>query len=87
MKNGFLSRPWLPMLVAFLFAAAFIVFQPGTIWKDGAEYDALAQSILQGQYSIDGEPSMLREPGYPLFRALVRFVTSDLSAVSTWIAR
>lgn len=84
MKIDWLKGPWLAMIVGFILAASFVVIQPGYVVKDAGEYDALAQSILQGKYQIDGKPSMLREPGYPVFRALIRLV-SDQPSIVLWI--
>ncbi len=84
MNVAFLKKPWLPMFVGFLLAASFVVFQPGSIAKDAGEYEALSQSILQGQFSIDGQASMLRELGYPVFRAAIHLVTSNQQAI-LWI--
>ncbi len=50
--------------------------------NDAAEYDALTRSILHGQYAIDpGIPTMFREPGYPLFRAIIFAVGGNWQAV------
>lgn len=77
MKIDWIKGPWLAMLVGFLLAASFVVLQPGQIVKDAGEYDSLAQSILQGTYQLDGKPSMLREPGYPVFRAAIHLATGN----------
>lgn len=61
----------LPLVVAFALALFFVFTQPGNVASDAKEYNDLAQSILQGSYSLDGAPSMLREPGYPAFRAIL----------------
>ena len=58
-----------PCIAGLLLALFFVFTQPGSLTSDAGEYDALAHSILKGSYSLDGAPSMLREPGYPLFRA------------------
>lgn len=84
MKLDWIKGPWLAMLVGFLLAGSFVVLQPGQIVKDAGEYDALAQSILRGSYELNGEPSMLREPGYPVFRAAIRLI-SDKPEVVLWI--
>lgn len=84
MKLDWIKGPWLAMLVGFLLAGSFVVLQPGHIAKDAGEYDALARSVLQGSYKIDGEPSMLREPGYPVFRAAIYLLT-DYPAAILWI--
>lgn len=81
MNFAFLKKPWLPMLAGFILASSFVLFQPGSIVKDAGEYDALSRSILQGQYAIDGEASMLREPGYPVFRAALYLLTDNPSVV------
>ncbi len=71
MKRSIFARTSLlwPLLVAGLVASWFVVTAPEPIAKDSAQYDAIAHSILRGQYALDGVPTMLREPGYPLFRA------------------
>jgi len=84
MKFDWLKGPWIAMLIGFLLAGSFVVMQPGQIAKDAGEYDALSLSILQGRYEIDGTASMLREPGYPVFRALIHLVT-DQPEVFLWI--
>ncbi|MBU2613211.1 glycosyltransferase [Patescibacteria group bacterium] len=73
-----------PSLAAFLLAAGFVIVQPGSIAKDAGEYDRLAESVLRGRYELDGAPSMLREPGYPVFRAAVK-VFNDHPASILWI--
>jgi 4-amino-4-deoxy-L-arabinose transferase-like glycosyltransferase len=81
MSFAFLKKPWLPMLVGFILAGSFVFLQPGLIVKDAGEYDALSRSILQGEYAIDGEASMLREPGYPVFRAVIYLITNNPSVI------
>jgi 4-amino-4-deoxy-L-arabinose transferase-like glycosyltransferase len=81
MSFAFLKKPWLPMLVGFILAGSFVFVQPGLIVKDAGEYDALSRSILQGEYAIDGEASMLREPGYPVFRAAIYLITDNPSVI------
>src|SRR3989344_9308132 len=73
-----------PTLLAFVIASFYIIVSPGEIASDAWEYDRLSDSILIGEYSIDGEPSMLREPGYPTFRAILKsFGANTLSIL--WI--
>ncbi|MCE9585945.1 glycosyltransferase family 39 protein [Candidatus Uhrbacteria bacterium] len=83
MNTHWLRGPWIAMFAGFVLAASFVVLQPGHIAKDAGEYDALAQSIVQGRYEIDGQASMLREPGYPTLRASIR-VISDSPSVVLW---
>ena len=71
----------IPALVAFIVASFYVIASPGSISSDASEYDQLANSILTGKYSIDGAASMLREPGYPLFRVTLKvlyFSNSDI---------
>lgn len=68
---------YIPILISFLVSLFYIIVIPGKIKSDAAEYDGLANSILQGEYSLDGKPSMEREPGYPLFRATIKIVSSN----------
>ena len=84
MNLEFLKKPWLPMLVGFILAGSFVLFQPGSIVKDAGEYDALSRSILRGEYAIDGEASMLREPGYPVLRSAIYLLT-DNPTVILWV--
>lgn len=59
-----------PSLCAFFIALGFVFFAPGDIRKDAYEYDSIARSIVTtGTFSLHGQPTMLREPGYPFFRA------------------
>lgn len=67
----------IPIVISFLISLFYIIVVPGKIKSDAAEYDGLANSILQGEYSLDGKPSMEREPGYPLFRAAAKIVSSN----------
>ncbi len=63
---------FLPEILIGVFAMALVVFAPLPIWDDGTQFETLARSILRGEYALTpGVPSMYREPGYPLFRALV----------------
>jgi hypothetical protein len=66
-----------PIIFSFLISLFYIVVIPGKIKSDAAEYDGLANSILNGEYSLDGKPSMEREPGYPLFRATLKVINSS----------
>lgn len=65
--------PWFyPVLLSMCLAGWFVVSQPGDLRKDAAQYDQLARSLVQGQgFALQGVPTMIREPGYPVFRALV----------------
>lgn len=64
-----------PSLCAFFIALGFVFFAPGDIRKDAYEYDSIARSIVAGEgFSFEGKPTMLREPGYPFFRAAVYFM-------------
>ncbi len=73
-----------PAFLAFLLASFYIVANPGQIKSDAKEYDDLANSILQGKFEIGGIPSMEREPGYPLFRATLKYVNSSPSFI-LWV--
>lgn len=84
MSRGAALRRSAPLLAAFLLAAGFVISRPGALSKDAGEYDALARSIRGGRFEIGGHPSMLREPGYPAFRAAVFSVADHLEAVR-WI--
>ena len=74
----------LPALFGFLIVSFYILVIPGSIKSDASEYDKLANSILVGQFSIDGVPSMQREPGYPFFRAEIKSFTSNPEVIR-WI--
>lgn len=70
MKNPWYRSTILPALFAMLIAGGFVLTQPGEIRKDAGEYDGIARSLVStGTFSLDGEKTMLREPGYPVFRA------------------
>ncbi len=69
------------MLFGLLFSVFFSLVKPGTLSDDAGQYEKLSQSILVGQYTIDGAPSMFREPGYPLFRAMVKIFSKDLNSI------
>lgn len=84
MKRGKLKQILLPTILAFFISSIYIVFDPGQITSDASEYDRLADSVLVGQYNLDGTPSMLREPGYPFFRALLKFFEFSLTEIM-WI--
>lgn len=78
-----MKLPWrnsLPILFALCLALGFVLMTPGKIEKDAGEYEAIAQSITHGQFALDGRATMLREPGYPLFRAFF-----DLLHVSPFV--
>lgn len=78
-------KPFLiPALVAFLISSFYIVVIPGEVKSDAAAFDELANSILIGQYSLNGAPSMEREPGYPLFRSAIKLFTGNLKII-LWI--
>lgn len=66
-----------PLLIAFITSAFYVCFFPGKIKGDAIEYDSLANSILIGEYSFNGVPSMEREPGYPFFRAVLKTVSDN----------
>ncbi len=73
---------WIAVAVIPLLLGGFFVwYQPGALEKDAWEYFSLAQSIHQGQFALHGQPSMLREPGYPTFLALLGVVSFS----SAWI--
>lgn len=61
------------ILMILLFAlmirvAYFIVVDPPTSWHDASIHDGIAQSLLSGEgYSLEGDPSAAREPGYAMF--------------------
>ncbi|MFA5750479.1 MAG: hypothetical protein WC895_04660, partial [Candidatus Shapirobacteria bacterium] len=73
-----------PLLVAGAYASWFVVTAPGPLAKDAAQYDALARSILHGQYQLDGVTTMFREPGYSVFRAALYAVGFPTSAI-LWV--
>lgn len=74
----------IPVILAFLFSSFYIIASPGELKSDALEYDKLADSILVGQYSLDGVPSMLREPGYSVFRAAIKIV-GDEPTLILWV--
>lgn len=67
----------LSVTISVLMSSYYVFFFPGNIKGDAIEYDSLSSSILQGTYSIDGQPTMIREPGYPVFRALIKTVSDN----------
>lgn len=78
-----LKSKWVlvPIIFSFLISLFYIVIIPGKVKSDAAEYDGLAESILQGEYSLYGKPSMEREPGYPLFRAVLKIFITNLNFI------
>ena len=74
----------IPALLAFLIASFYIIKSPGGLGADAFDYDTLAHSILTGHYNLNGGPSMLREPGYPMFRAILIFLGAHLMTI-LWI--
>ncbi len=74
----------LPVFLCWVIASFYVVMNPGAIGGDASEYDRLSDSILVGQYSIDGIPSMIREPGYPIFRAGLKLIHFSGSSI-LWI--
>lgn len=72
MKNKWI---YIPIIISVAMSLFYVLVIPGKIKSDAAEYDGLANSILVGQYSLNGVPSMEREPGYPLFRSIVKIFT------------
>ncbi len=62
-------------LIPLVLGSFFVLHQPGRVEKDAYEYYALAQSIHQGRFYLDGQPSMIREPGYPAFLALLGLIS------------
>lgn len=71
----------IPIVISFLISLFYVIVIPGEIKRDAAEYDELANSILVGEYSLYGKTSMEREPGYPLFRALLKTITFNSSFI------
>lgn len=85
MKAWWSQTLWLPVLVGTMLAGWFVVTQPGDVRKDALEYDQLAVSLLEGRgYSYEGVPSMLREPGYPVFRAVI-YATGGSPSTILWL--
>ncbi len=74
----------IPALIAFLMSSFYILVIPGGIGSDAKEYDDLANSIMIGQYHLNGAQSMEREPGYPFFRAVIKTVSSNSHTI-LWI--
>ncbi|MFA5129321.1 MAG: hypothetical protein WC477_00185 [Patescibacteria group bacterium] len=61
-----------PHIFLALSGLVLILAFPGGFGDDAGQYDTLARSILHGRYElIVGQATMYREPGYPIFRALV----------------
>jgi len=71
----------IPILIALVFSSFYVFFSPGQIKSDAAEYNELANSILKGEYSLKGKPSMEREPGYPLFRAFIKIFNKNETTI------
>lgn len=62
----------MPAIVAMCLAGWFAVSQPGEIRKDAFEYDSIARNLVAGRgYAYQDQLTMNREPGYPVFRAVV----------------
>ena len=65
---------FLMLFILFLFSTFFwwYFFGVFSLVNDGAQYHELALSMLNdGGFSINGEISMMREPGYPFFIYLI----------------
>lgn len=75
------KKIFIPILIATFFSLFYIFTTTSKIKNDAYEYDALSNSILQGEYSINGSPSMVREPGYPLFRAILKYSYNHLTFI------
>lgn len=76
------STPVWPALCALMISVGFVFFAPGNIQKDASEYDRLARSMVAGQgFSLAGQPSMVREPGYPLLRAAIYKLGGEAKAI------
>lgn len=81
-----------PAFIAVALASFYVVTQPGQLYGDAAEYDAIARSILRGRFELAEEftsgvpqPTMHREPGYPAFRALVYAAAGDHPNAILWL--
>lgn len=72
---------FLPILISVILSSSYLFFVPNNIKGDAIEYDGLANSILKGEYSLDGIKSMEREPGYPLYRAIIKSFTQNLFVI------
>lgn len=74
-----IKNKWFLIALIFpiLISSFYILFSPGKIKSDAAEYDGLANSILEGKYELNGKPSMEREPGYPFFRAILKTLSKN----------
>lgn len=66
----------LPLCLLVGGAGASVAFTPNLPPdNDAYQYEMLARSILEGRYSLDGVlPTMFREPGYPLIKAIFYFM-------------
>lgn len=72
----------LPEILIGLISLILVLRFPLPIWDDGTQFEQLSRSILRGEYAlIPGVPSMYREPGYPLFRAMAYAVGGTPSIV------
>lgn len=64
-------------LIALIIRIIFVIYFPQRVVEyDAADYDALARNLLAGEgYSvIPGIPTAGREPGYPLFLAVIYYL-------------
>lgn len=79
--------PLLIILAPFIFFLIGIPF--GQIVSDAYTYDAYARNIVAGHgYTLDGTTfSALREPGYPLFLALVFWVFGSGNYLAVYIVQ
>lgn len=72
------------LLVIFILSSIFFVVDISKLrpTNDGYQYVAIAQSILHGEHSWrNNEPTMLREPGYPLFLAGILLFKGNYLAI------
>jgi glycosyltransferase involved in cell wall biosynthesis len=105
-------REWLrpgaitwPCALAAVLCFGAVILAPGDYtYNDPSEYEELARSLLHGRYAFTGEfgsqpagITMLREPGYPLFRAgvyalvgvkpqVILFLQAVLTVLTVFIA-
>ncbi len=74
----------IPIFLCLVIASSYMIIDSGKVGGDAIDYEELSNSILTGKYSIDGATSMLREPGYPFFRAVLKWLHFSMGGI-LWI--
>jgi 4-amino-4-deoxy-L-arabinose transferase-like glycosyltransferase len=74
-----------PIAVAIALSSLMIFTQPKNLHADASQYDELAVSVLSGKFELNGEPTMYREPLYPVFKAAVYAIAGYHPWMVLWV--